>query len=235
MQNTQQRAYFRHTHKKRAKQRKKPRQRKARQNRERHSYRVVIDGTHVMDVHEGHCEHCVHQTFNNGKVRYFHNVLEAKLVGENGLCLSLATEWIENSEEYEKQDCELKAFARLAETLKRRYPRLPICVVADGLYPNQTFFRICHEHGWSWIVTFKEGNLPSVWKRVLQRQGLKHCRRQEEVVWHGGKEIHRTYEWHPRITYQGFTIHWFACEEIVDQTCTHFVYLSSLEMDCYSV
>lgn len=37
------------------------------------------------------------------------------------------------------------------------------------------------------------------------------------------------------MTYQGFTIHWFACEEVVEQTCTHFVYLSSLEMDCYSV
>ncbi len=200
-----------------------------------HSYLVVIDGTHVMDVPEGHCEHCLHQTFKNDKVRYFHNVLEAKLVGDNGLCLSLATEWIENAEEYEKQDCELKAFARLAKRLKQDYPRLSICIVADGLYPNQTFFRICREHGWSWIVTFKDGNLPSVWKRVWQRQGLKHCRRREEHIRQGGQEIHRTYEWHPRMTYQGFTIHWFACEEVVEQTCTHFVYLSSLEMDGYSV
>jgi hypothetical protein len=37
------------------------------------------------------------------------------------------------------------------------------------------------------------------------------------------------------VTYQGFTIHWFSCEEVVEQTCTHFVYLSSLEMDWYSV
>ncbi len=38
------------------------------------SYLVVIDGTHVMDVREGHCEHCVHQTFKSGKTRYVHNV-----------------------------------------------------------------------------------------------------------------------------------------------------------------
>ncbi len=31
------------------------------------SYLVVIDGTHVMDVHKGHCEHGLHQTFKNGK------------------------------------------------------------------------------------------------------------------------------------------------------------------------
>jgi len=200
-----------------------------------HSYLVVIDGTHVMDVKEGHCDHCLHQTFKNGKTRYFHNVLEAKLVGENGFCLSLATEWIENAEEYEKQDCELKAFARLAKTLKQRYPRLSICIVADGLYPNQTFFRICQEHGWSWIVTFKEGNLPSIWKRVLQRQALRHCRRREEHIQQGGQAIHRRYEWHPHMTYQGFTVHWYACEETVDQNCTRFVYLSSLEMDTYSI
>ncbi len=51
----------------------------------------------------------------------------------------------------------------------------------------------------------------------------------------GGKEIHRRDEWHPRMTYQGFTVHWFACEEVVAQTSTCFVYLSSLEIDCYSI
>ncbi|MCP4404535.1 MAG: hypothetical protein GY801_45445, partial [bacterium] len=199
------------------------------------SYLVVIDGTHVMDVREGHCEHCVHQTFKSGKTRYVHNVLEAKLVGDNGFCLSLATEWIENSTEYTKQDCELKAFARLADTLKRRYPRLNICIVADGLYPNQTFFQICRDYGWSWIVTLKDGNLPSVWARVLQRQGLEHTRRREERIQHKGKTLVRTYEWHPCMTYQGFPVHWFACEEVVEQTCTHFVYLNSREMDGYSI
>ena len=200
-----------------------------------HSYMVVIDGTHVMDVPEGHCAHCLHQTLKNGRIRHFHNVLEAKLIGDNGFCLSLATEWIENSTEYDKQDCELKAFARLAPKLKRCYPRLPICVVADGLYPNQTFFRICQQFGWSWIVTLKDGNLPNVWKRVLQRQALKHCRRREECVRQGGQEIQRKYEWHPHMRYQEFSVHWYACEEVVEQTSTHFVYLSSLVMDYYSV
>ena len=199
------------------------------------SYLVVIDGTPVMDVQAGHCAHCLHQTFQNGRVRYFHHVLEAKLVGDNGLCLSLATEWIENPEEYEKQDCELKAFARLAEKLKQDYPRLPICIVADGLYPNQTFFRLCRQHRWAWIVTFKDGNLPSVWAQVVQRHSLSHRRRREEHLRQGGQDIYRTYEWHPRMTYQGFPIHWFACEEVVNQTTTRFVYLSSLEMDWYSV
>ena len=69
-----------------------------------HAYLVVIDATHVMDVAEGHCAHCLRQTFKNGRERFFHNVLEAKLVTDNGLCLSLGTEWIGNPKEYDKQD-----------------------------------------------------------------------------------------------------------------------------------
>jgi len=200
-----------------------------------HSYLVVIDGTHVMDVGEGHCAHCLHQTFKNGTVRYFHNVVEAKLVGESGFCLSLATVWVENPEEYDKQDCELKGFQRLAEKLKSCFPRLPLCIVADGLYPNQTFFRVCQKYGWSWIVTLKDGNLPSVWKRVLQRQDVKHCRTREECVLQQGQEIRRRYEWHPDMSYQGFSVHWYSCEETVEQKCTRFVSLSSLKMDWYSI
>jgi hypothetical protein len=200
-----------------------------------HSYMVVIDATHVMDVAEGHCTHCLRQTFKNGRVRYFHNVLEAKLVTANGFCLSLATEWIENPKEYDKQDCELKAFARLAEKLKRFYPRLSICIVADGLYPNQTFFRICEKQGWQWIVTLKDGNLPSVWKRVLKRQELTHRRKREERIGQGKHKILRRYEWHPRMSYQGFRVNWYACEEVIEQESNRFVWLSSIEMDCYSI
>lgn len=199
------------------------------------SYMVVIDGTHVIDVQEGHCAHCLQQRFKNGRVRYFHNVLEAKLVTGNGFCLSLATEWIENVEEYNKQDCELKAFARLARKLRHYYPRLSICILADGLYPNQTFFRICQEHGWSWIVTLKDGNLPSIWKRVFQRQGLRHCRQREECIFKQAQAIHRHYEWHPDMNYKGFRVHWYSCEETVAQEVSRFVWLSSMAMDCYSV
>lgn len=199
------------------------------------TYLIVIDGTHVMEVAENHCKQCLHQTLSNGNMRYFHNVLEAKLVTDNGFCISLATEWIENSQEYDKQDCELKAFARLAEKLKRAYSRLPICLVADGLYPNQTFFRICRDSGWSWIVTLKDGSLPSVWKRVLQRQNLPHCRTHEECGRKDGQEIQRRYEWHPNMRYKDFCVHWYCCEETADQDVTRFVWLSSMQMDYYSV
>ncbi|MCP4106067.1 MAG: hypothetical protein GY749_11100 [Desulfobacteraceae bacterium] len=99
-------------------------------------HRIAVDGTHVMTVDEGHCENCLHRTSETGKVTYFHNVLEAKLVTGNGFSVSPGTEWIENpSGDYDKQDCELKAFVRLAENLKKEYPCLPICIK----YPIKSF------------------------------------------------------------------------------------------------
>ena len=71
----------------------------------------------------------------NGKTLYYHNVLEAKLVTPNGFALSLMTEFIENpGENPTKQDCELKAFYRLAQRLKKQFPRLPILLTMDGLF-----------------------------------------------------------------------------------------------------
>ncbi len=99
-------------------------------------FTVAVDATGMFSFSEKHCEQCLHQTSKSGKTTWFHNVLEAKLITPSGLAISLATEWIVNPEgEYDKQDCERKAFTRLAAQLKKRHPRLPICLTADGLHP----------------------------------------------------------------------------------------------------
>lgn len=199
-------------------------------------YRVVIDGSHVMNVNKGHCDHCLHRTSKSGKVTYFHNVLEAKLVCDNGFCISLGTEWIENPDgDFDKQDCEQKAFGRLAEKIKKGFPRLPICIIADALYPNQTFFEICDQNQWAWVVTFKDGNLPSVWEEVLCLQNLTDHNTRHETISRSGKEIYHTYIWINGIDYNGFKLNWFECVEQIDSTSTRFVYISSLVVDYRNV
>jgi len=128
-------------------------------------YLVAIDGTELYRFNEKHCDHCLYET-RNGKKQYFHRVLEAKIVTSNGLSISLATEFIENStdKEFDKQDCELKAFYRLQEKLKKLFPRLKVCLLLDGLYPNASVLKICKENNWKYIITFKEGNLKTVWE-----------------------------------------------------------------------
>ena len=170
---------------------------------------VAIDGTGVNSYTQRHCDKCLTKTSKNGKQTWFHNVLEAKLVLPNGLSLSLATEWIENeSLEYDKQDCELKAFNRLSVKLKKSFPRLPICIVGDGLYPNKTVFGICEKNHWEYTITLKDGNLPFVWEEAeslipLQKENKFEIRTQEE------KRVH---QWVTEINYKGHTLNWIKTE-----------------------
>ena len=61
----------------------------------------------------------------------------------------MMTEFIENTDpKADKQDCELKAFYRLAKRLKARVPRLPICLLMDGLFAGGPTFQLAKQYGW---------------------------------------------------------------------------------------
>jgi hypothetical protein len=123
---------------------------------------VAIDGTGVLTFPERHCPHCLTVT-HNGHTTYYHPILEAKLVTRDGFAFSLMTEFIENPAAYPtKQDCELKAFYRLANRLKQCFPRLPICLLLDGLFAGGPTFSICEKHRWKYLIVLQEDDLPSV-------------------------------------------------------------------------
>lgn len=89
--------------------------------------------------------------------RYYHKVLEAKLVLSEGIMISLDTEFIENeSEEVSKNDCEINAAKRLLERLRKDYPKLPICLQGDALYAAEPIMKICNQNHWKYILTQKE-------------------------------------------------------------------------------
>lgn len=131
-------------------------------------HKVAIDGSGLYSFNYEPYPGCPKKTSANDKVTYTVYVLEAKLVCVNGFCISIATEWIRNPTDgdYDKQDCELKAFVRLSKKIKQLYPRLPILMLADGLYPNKTGFDVCKENSWPFIFTFKEGNLKTIWEEI---------------------------------------------------------------------
>jgi hypothetical protein len=123
-------------------------------------YLIAIDATGLWTWQHRHCDACLHQT-HNGVTTYYHLVLEAKLITPDGLAFSVGSEFIENVDPHAtKQDCELAALPRLLAKLKALFPRLPICLLFDSLYANQTVFRLCRQHDWRWIISFKEGSLP---------------------------------------------------------------------------
>jgi hypothetical protein len=123
---------------------------------------IAIDGTGVLTFPERHCPHCLTVT-HHGHTTYYHPILEAKLVTRAGFVFSLMTEFIENPAAYpSKQDCELKAFYRLADRLKQRFPRLPICLLLDGLFAGGPTFSICEKYRWKYIIVLQEDDLPSI-------------------------------------------------------------------------
>ena len=127
---------------------------------------IIFDGTGLFSFNERHCEHCLERVLKKGteeeKTIYMHHVLEAKLV-VGDMVLSIGSEFIENeSEGVLTQDCELRAFYRLAAKIKETYKRLPICILGDSLYACEPVFQMCENYGWKYIFRFKEGRIKSV-------------------------------------------------------------------------
>ena len=149
------------------------------------TWTIAVDATGIVSFHDRHCEHCLKKEYINKetgeieKIMYFHYVLEAKLIVGN-MVFSIDTEFIENEKNYKKQDCELRAFKRLAKRLKENYKRLPICLLGDSLYAVDPIFELCKKYNWKYIFTFKEGRTKSIWlefnelKRLETNKNSKH-------------------------------------------------------------
>ena len=136
-------------------------------------WQIIIDATELDEGYQQKNEYYLSRCYNRGKEnefqKYHRSMLEAKIYLGNNLVCSIASEPIENGEDYGKQseekvkqDCERKAFVRLAEKIKKKFPRLPILITADSLYVTQNVLRICKEYQWDYIIRYKEGSAPSI-------------------------------------------------------------------------
>jgi hypothetical protein len=199
-------------------------------------YLIAVDGTGICSYDYEPYPGCPHKTSKNGKTTWQAYALEAKLVCANGWSISIASQWLENSENMdEKQDCELKAFPRLAKALKKAYPRLPVLLLADGLYANQYVFELCRKNDWRFILTFKEGNLKTVWQEIDLLRPLHSGQRHERV-----KEKHPTQGWLTEriqyindLAYLKHKLHWveFRSWYSQDEPKEYFSHISDIRMD----
>ncbi len=57
-----------------------------------------------------------------------------------------------------------KAFSRVAEKIKKQFPRLPIIITADGLYVSQKVIQTCTDNSWNYIIRYKKGSASSIAK-----------------------------------------------------------------------
>jgi len=203
---------------------------------------VIVDATQLFCFKKRHCEHCLTKTFNRGTEDeyslYYHQVLEARIVFSDEIVLSIATEFIENEGvELSKQDCELNAFKRLSASLKKMFPRLPICLMGDSLYACEPVFNICKKYNWEYLIRYKDGSIPTLAEdyRGIVNAGdgeetvieidITHKRKPDE------KEAH-TMIWVNDLYYNGHTVAVFELEieKKGKETVKVFKWLSSIRV-----
>ena len=81
----------------------------------------------------------------------------------NGMVVPLMSEFLDFTQgdiSSNRQDCEVKAFHRLAERLKRYFPRLPVMILLDGLYAQGPVMELCVKNRWDFMIVLKDKSLP---------------------------------------------------------------------------
>ena len=154
-------------------------------------YPIAIDGTQKMPFKAIWCEELLQRKIKSGgkkqtsddeddtktemedEYQYYVYVLEANLSFRNGMVIPLLSEFLEFEQgdmENNKQDCEQRAFTRLAKRLKSYFPRLPILLLLDGLYANGPIMEQCHNYNWQFMIVLKENSLSTVWEKFDSQQ-----------------------------------------------------------------
>lgn len=196
-------------------------------------YLIAIDGTNNLTFKKRHCPQCIARKAPNGEIYYYHPVLEAKIVTSSGLAFSVESEFIENKKgvkkalsDEEKQDCELRAAYRLIEKLKKKFPQLKICLLADSLYANQQIMKKCKDYGWKYIITFKEGSIPNVYKEFeslieIEKGNIKQIE---------NEKVRQDIRWINHIDHEEQKVNVVECREhkIKEQTDKKFVFITNI-------
>ncbi len=200
-------------------------------------YPIAIDGTQKMVRSHIWSEECQERTVGKEDQKYkqyYVYVLEASLAFQNGMTLPFMSEFLSYTEgdtDRKKQDCETKAFKRLARRLKATFKRLPIMLLLDGLYANGPVMEICHMNRWDYMIVLKDKSLSTVWQEYNVLQGLEPAKN-FKMKWGNRKQI---FKWVNNIEYEDerkkiHPVHVVVCQETweeVDKKTNEIVLLKS--------
>ena len=187
-------------------------------------YPIAIDGTQKFSTYTLWDENYLEREVGDEKNRreqYYIVVLEANLAFSNGMSIPLMTEFLDyrqGDSGRDKQDCETRAFYRMAERLRDAFPRLPIMLLLDGLYPTGPAMQVCSTFGWQFMIVLQDGSLPQVWEEYRGLVQLLEPNDQYRMSW-GDRE--QQFHWVNEIEYEyegeggkrRLEIHLVVCEE----------------------
>jgi len=186
------------------------------------AYPLAIDGTQKLGgdiLWDIEMLERTHGQGESARTQYYVYVLEASLSFSNGMVIPLCSEFLGyglGDSERQKQDCEQRAFERLAARIKKRFPRLPLLLLLDGLYATGPVIARCREYHWDFMIVLQDGSLGSVWEEFRGLLPLQPKNRLERT-WNGRRQ---RFAWVEGIRYEygangrhHQTIHVVTCEE----------------------
>lgn len=172
---------------------------------------------------------CLTQTTEEGRTFYYRPVCEAKLVTRTGLALSVGSEFVENPPGFDPkgaQDSELSAAGRLFPRVKEAFPGFAFCALLDARYCNETGFALCQKNDWRFLITFKEGSLPTVWQEYQTLRGLTPQNRRTVRV----GEIRHEYAWVNGIAYGTRRLNVLECRWTDEKGNHCFVWVTDIPL-----
>ena len=173
-------------------------------------YPIAIDGTQKLTRAQCWDAACLERKVGGKKnadpqaepeKQYYVYVLEANLAFQNGMVIPLLSEVLsdlEGQQPKDKQDCEQRAFARLAQRLKQAFSHLPILLLLDGLYPNGPIIELCRQYNWDFMIVLQDDSLPSLWEEI---QGLQRLEPPKEWSQNWGDRRQR-FQWFNDLEYR---------------------------------
>jgi len=113
---------------------------------------------------------------------------------------------------------------------------LPIVIAADGLYPNEPFMQLCHDHECNFILTLKDGNLPDLQEEIaLQTASNLHHAKLDRCSLLCPPE--QQYRWINNLSHNDIDIHWLECRPFQtpadkeNKPATRHVFITDLEVN----
>jgi hypothetical protein len=160
-------------------------------------------------------------------VRYRY-VLQLSVIGPEGTLFPLMHEEMDlHNPETQKEDCELQSFQRLSQRLKKEFPKLPICLVADALYAGQAIVEVCQRCDWKYVLTLKEGRQPTTWEETIKLLPFNRTNRVRHRLGAGGKAGLQDFRWVENVMLGAFQTHVILSGEITPEAATLYAYITN--------
>ena len=187
-------------------------------------YILVVDGSVKEKCRQGFPAGGKSST-TDARYRY---VLQLSVIGPEGTLFPLMHEEMDlHNPQTQKEDCELKSFQRLSQRLKKEFPKLPICLVADALYACQPIVAICQRFDWEYVLTLKEGRQPTTWDETIKRLPCHPTNRARHRLGQGGKAGRQDFRWVENVMLGEPQTNVILSGEITAEAATLYAYITN--------